>query len=174
MTDHIDIAGTRAGHQGLAMVARTVPLLACLAFVMSSCTATTSGSQRLDETGNRMAENGIALDSADDTPATSTQVVAALRGGLVARMAGLQLSPSDRNRALEAEYNTLESAPAGQQVAWESGSGARGQVMAATPYQVGDQNCRQYTHTVTLRTGQAITQRGAACRNPNGSWSPLD
>src|SRR6476620_7404480 len=86
MTDHIDFAATRAGRKDLAVLARTLPLLACLSLVLPACTTTTSGSQRLDETGKQMADNGITLDNPDDTPATSVQVIAALRGGLVARM----------------------------------------------------------------------------------------
>ena len=76
-------------------------------------------------------------------------------------------------RALEAEYKALESAPGGLPVAWKSFDGrASGQVIAATPYQVGQQNCRQYTHSAVIR-GQTVTGQGAACRNADGSWTPL-
>jgi surface antigen len=45
-------------------------------------------------------------------------------------------------------------------------------VIAAAPYQVGSQNCRQYTHTVTS-DGHEVKARGAACRNKDGTWTPL-
>jgi surface antigen len=45
-------------------------------------------------------------------------------------------------------------------------------VVAAAPYQVGSQNCRQYTHTITV-DGKDTVSRGSACRNNDGSWSPL-
>lgn len=100
----------------------------------------------------------------------STGFITALQGGIVAR-SGVTLSNSDKQRALEAEYRALEAAPGGQPVAW-SGRGVSGEVVAAAPYQVGSQNCRQYTHTLKLEDRQAVA-RGAACRNANGSWSPL-
>jgi len=101
----------------------------------------------------------------------ATPFIASLEGGIVART-GVELSDSDRQRALEAEYRALEAAPGGQPVVW-SGRGVSGQVVAAAPYQVGSQNCRQYTHTVTAE-GKQTQARGAACRNPDGSWTPLN
>ncbi len=101
----------------------------------------------------------------------STHYIDALQGGIVGRT-GVQISDSDRQRALEAEYRALEAAPGGQPVAW-TGRGISGQVVAAAPYQVGSQNCRQYTHTVTV--ARKDTQaRGAACRNNHGTWTPLN
>lgn len=83
----------------------------------------------------------------------------------------MQLSDSDKQRALEAEYRALEGAGVGQPVVW-SGRNVSGKVVAAAPYQVGSQNCRQYTHTLTADSKDTVT-RGAACRNSDGSWSPL-
>lgn len=100
----------------------------------------------------------------------STPYISALQGGIISR-SGVELSDSDRQRALEAEYGALEAAPGGQPVTW-SGRGVSGKVVAAAPYQVGSQNCRQYTHTVTAN-GKETVARGAACRNNDGSWSPL-
>ena len=101
----------------------------------------------------------------------STAYITALDGGIVSRT-GAQISDSDKQRALEAEYRALEAAPGGQPVVW-SGRGVSGQVVAAAPYQVGSQNCRQYTHTLTMGEKQSVA-RGAACRNEDGTWSPLE
>ena len=136
---------------------------------VAGCT-TTSGSARLDETGERLA---ATAQDASSEPETSAYYLKALRGGLVARMPGLRLGDGNRSRALEAEYKALESAPSGQSVVWEGDSGTRGEVIAAVPYQVGSQNCRQYTHTITLKGAAPLIARGAACRNANGSWTPL-
>lgn len=103
-------------------------------------------------------------------PSASASFIAALQGGIVGRT-GITLSDSDRQRALEAEYRALEGAAVGQPVVW-SGRNVSGKVIAAAPYQVGSQNCRQYTHTVTVE-GKETVARGSACRNDNGSWSPL-
>ncbi|KQV63841.1 hypothetical protein [Rhizobium sp. Root1220] len=103
-------------------------------------------------------------------PPASAAFIAALDGGIVGR-SGVTLSDSDRQRALEAEYRALEGAAVGQPVVW-SGRNVSGKVVAAAPYQVGSQNCRQYTHRVTV-DGRETVARGSACRNDNGSWSPL-
>jgi surface antigen len=142
--------------------------MALLAVLLLSACTTTSGSSRLDETGEQIGEQVAA-----DEPETSAYYIQALNGGLISRVAGVKLSSADKARALEAEYKVLEGAPSGQTVTWE-GSGVRGEVVAAVPYQVGSQNCRQYSHSVTVNSGAApVVARGAACRNRNGSWTPL-
>jgi surface antigen len=142
--------------------------LLLLAAVLAGCT-TTSGSTRLDETGEQLA------DDADSTeqPENAAFYIQALKGGLVARMPDLKLSRNDRARALEAEYKALETSPGGEKVVWDGSGGMHGEVVAATPYQVGSQNCRQYSHSISVKGGAPVTSRGAACRNPNGSWTPL-
>jgi surface antigen len=103
-------------------------------------------------------------------PSASAAFITSLQGGIVGR-SGIELSDSDKQRALEAEYRALEVAAVGQPVAW-SGRNVSGKVVAAAPYQVGSQNCRQYTHTITV-DGKDTVSRGSACRNNDGSWSPL-
>ncbi len=133
------------------------PLL--LAVSVSGC-ATTSGSGP--------AGGGGLLSRKLEGPAV---YITALQGGLVSRNTAAQLSKADTQRALEAEYRALEAAPGGQPVTWQ-GSGVSGSVVAAAPYQVGSQNCRQYSHTLTV-SGRETTTRGAACRNADGAWTPL-
>lgn len=127
-----------------------------VAVALSGCT-TTSGNSRGLFSGGRTS--------------SSTTLISALQGGIIGR-SGVTLSDSDKQRALEAEYRALEGAAVGQPVAW-SGKSMSGSVVAAAPYQVGSQNCRQYTHTVTVGGKDTVT-RGVACRNADGSWSPLD
>ncbi|MEK1871192.1 MAG: hypothetical protein AAAC50_01995 [Rhizobium altiplani] len=103
-------------------------------------------------------------------PPASATYIAALQGGIIGR-SGVDIGDSDLQRALEAEYRALESAAVGQPVVW-SGRNVSGRVVASAPYQVGSQNCRQYTHSVTIG-GKETVARGSACRNDNGSWSPL-
>lgn len=96
--------------------------------------------------------------------------ISGLQGGIAGK-SGLKLDRNNMQRALEAEYRALEAAPGGQPVAW-SGGGATGEVVAAAPYQVGNENCRQYSHRLSA-DGKDVTVRGAACRNPDGTWTPL-
>lgn len=80
---------------------------------------------------------------------------------------------ADRAKALAAEYRALEYSPGGKPVDWsDPDTHVHGRVVAAQPYQVGSQNCRQYTHTVYIGD-VAQSARGTACRNPDGSWTPL-
>ncbi|WP_440981615.1 hypothetical protein [Shinella sumterensis] len=133
------------------------PLLLATATV-SGCTTTSGGKTALGGS----ASGGLSGPGA---------YITALQGGLVSRNTATQLSKADMQRALEAEYRALEAAPGGQPVVWQ-GKGVSGSVVAAAPYQVGSQNCRQYSHTLTVE-GRETATRGAACRNPEGAWTPL-
>lgn len=101
-----------------------------------------------------------------------TGVLAQLGNGLLGNAAN-GLSAGDRQKALEAEYRALEYSPAGKVVEWTGRGGSNGDVTAAQPYQVGSQNCRQYTHSYSIAGGAVQTMRGTACRNADGSWTPL-
>jgi surface antigen len=103
----------------------------------------------------------------------ATTIISAMAGGLVGGSIGTGLSEPEKRKALEAEYKALEYTASGQKVTWKSDSSAHsGEVVAAQPYRVGSQDCRQYTHTVFTGTAGA-TARGTACRNADGSWTPL-
>jgi len=93
-------------------------------------------------------------------------------GGLIGGAIGSGMTESDRRIALQAEYRALEYTPAGNAVEWQGSGGRSGAVTAAQPYRVGSQDCRQYSHTVSAG-GQKQMARGTACRNPDGSWTPL-
>jgi surface antigen len=100
-------------------------------------------------------------------------IISAMAGGLVGGSIGSGLSEAEKRSALEAEYKALEYTASGQRVTWKSNSSSHyGEVVAAQPYRVGSQDCRQYTHTVFTGTA-GVTARGTACRNANGSWTPL-
>lgn len=103
----------------------------------------------------------------------SQSIVAAMGEGLVGAAFSPPLGERDRLRALEAEYRALEYGSAGQAVAWKSDKGIpSGEVVAFQPYRVGSQDCRQYTHTVVAGS-ETRSMRGTACRNEDGSWTPL-
>lgn len=118
--------------------------------------------------------SSLAVKSAADVePATRAGIIEALGDGLYGAIIGDQTTRADRIRALEAEYRALEHTPAGQTVSWRSQrSELSGEVVAAQPYRVGSQDCRTYTHSVKA-SGDARTAKGTACRNADGSWTPL-
>lgn len=122
-------------------------------------------------TGGATPGGAAAGSRADGAVASS--IIASMNGGLIGGAAGARLATAERRRALEAEYRALEYMAAGQAVSWRGGDPRRGgQVVAAQPYRVGSQDCRQYSHTFSLN-GPRQTARGTACRNPDGSWTPL-
>ena len=103
---------------------------------------------------------------------TAASRISAMNGGLVGGTIGAGLNAGEKRSALEAEYKALEYTACGQKVAWQGISGHSGEVVAAQPYRVGSQDCRQYTQTVVIG-GASTTARGTACRNSDGSWTPL-
>ncbi|MBW3098676.1 hypothetical protein KY465_15435 [Pseudohoeflea sp. DP4N28-3] len=157
-------AGSRR-HRGPRLARRLAAGGALIAatFVLAACQSSSSSFTPLS----------YAKPQPAASPAGSNALLAALNGGILPSTAVASLTSQDRLRTLEAEYKALESAPGGLPVKWTSFDGrASGSVTAATPYQVGQQNCRQYTHTATI-AGQPVTGQGAACRNADGSWTPL-
>lgn len=147
----------------MMMISRfSAPLwIAVMAFTLSACG--TSGGGK----GSGLTSLGGLSAPSETRP----DLLASLGNGLLGSSAG-QLTGSDRKKALEAEYRTLEYSPAGKVVSWSGAGSTSGDVMAAQPYQVGSQNCRQYTHSFTI-AGAPHSARGTACRNADGSWTPL-
>lgn len=138
----------------------TVGLVAAMA-VLAGCAS-----------NGRKAPIPLAFAAPQTSYSSGEPFIRALDGGLVSKIEGANLGDEDRKLALQAEYKALEDAPGGQAVPWSGASGISGTVVAATPYQVGSQNCRQYTQTIVV-DGKSMMARGAACRNPNGTWTPL-
>lgn len=149
-----------------------------LALAVSACSGTTGPRGPSAANG---ASSELGTDATAFAPATSTRapsdpdgVLVALKGGLIGPSLGKTLGAEDQLRALAAEYRALENTPAGESVIWQGAKGEIfGEVAAAQPYRVGSQNCRQYAHSVTIDS-KIETITGAACRNPNGSWTPLN
>lgn len=100
-------------------------------------------------------------------------IISAMGGGLVGGSIGNGLSDAEKRSALEAEYKALEYTTSGQKVTWKGDQASHyGEVVPAQPYRVGSQDCRQYTQTV-FTGGAGVTAHGTACRNADGSWTPL-
>lgn len=146
--------------------AKIVKLMVTCAVVCSA--VVTSGCA----TSSKRSSTPLAFATPQTSYSSGDAFVRALDGGLVSQIQGANLGTEDKKLALQAEYKALEDAPGGQPVPWSGATGVSGSVVAATPYQVGTQNCRQYTQTVNV-DGRAMVARGAACRNPNGTWTPL-
>jgi surface antigen len=99
-------------------------------------------------------------------------VAGAVIGGLVGGAIGNALDEEDRRRAYEAEVQALEAEGPGAPVSWR-GKRGYGTIVAGPPYAYRNyQRCREYSHTVYV-DGRPQTGRGVACRNPDGTWTPV-
>lgn len=119
----------------------------------------------------------VAATPASTPPAggkvVTKSIISAMGGGLIGGSIGNGLSDTEKRSALEAEYKALEYNTSGQKVTWKGDQASRyGEVVPAQPYRVGSQDCRQYTQTV-FAGGASVTAHGTACRNADGSWTPL-
>ena len=133
-----------------------------------------SGLLALAGCGTTRSGGGVAAALGPSAGASGPAPISAMGGGLIAGAIGASLTQRERRTALEAEYKALEYTASGQPVAWKSDRSDRhGEVVAAQPYRVGSQDCRQYTHTVYAGAAAGVSARGTACRNADGSWTPL-
>jgi surface antigen len=145
-------------------IATTTALIAAL-MGLSACGTT--------KTPGGPDDPGLIGRTPDSGEAGQSAIIKSMGGGLVGGSIGTGLSDDEKTRALEAEYRALEYGQGGQPVAWKgSSTGTYGEVVAAQPYRVGSQDCRQYVHTV-FQNAQPKKARGTACRNADGSWTPL-
>jgi surface antigen len=108
---------------------------------------------------------------------TGTRIAAgvggAALGGLLGNRIGAAMDDDDKRRAYAAQLDALESGPPGAPVAWENpDSGRRGTVVPGPTYDRRGARCRGYTHTIYI-DGRPQTARGEACRNPDGTWTPI-
>ena len=98
---------------------------------------------------------------------------AGITGGILGGAIGMTLDERDRQRAFAAEVQALEHGEAGIPVGWRGEDATRyGTVIPGAPYQTRGARCRDYSHSIYI-DGQPQIARGTACRNPDGSWTPV-
>jgi surface antigen len=115
---------------------------------------------------------GNAIGGATGNRVAGTLIGAAV-GGVMGNRIGAALDDEDKRRAYAAQMQALEAGPSGAPVAWRNPeSGRYGDVVPGPAYQANGSTCRQYTHTVYI-DGKPQTERGTACRNPDGTWSTV-
>jgi surface antigen len=99
--------------------------------------------------------------------------IGAAAGGLIGGAIGASLDERDRQAAYAAEMQALESGAPGAPVGWRSDHTAYyGTIVPGPYYERRGLRCREYSHTIYVR-GRPEIARGTACRNPDGSWSPV-
>jgi surface antigen len=96
-----------------------------------------------------------------------------ITGGILGGGIGTALDERDRQRAFAAEVQALEYGEPGIPVGWRGEGPKRyGTVVPGAPYQTRGAKCRDYSHSIYI-DGRPQIARGTACRNPDGSWSPV-
>lgn len=144
-------------------------LLTCATFVLGACSYS---NEQVGRVTGAVAGGIVGNQFGGGTGRILATAVGALAGGIIGENIGRKLDRQSRDQALQAEYNALENGRNGQPVEWRSNDRTYGRVVPQQTYQVGSQNCRRYTHTVYI---DGVPERavGTACRNPDGTWTPL-
>ena len=152
------------------MIVRTIATLCVAGTMLSGCLNMGPG-QTVGTLGGAVA--GGFIGSAIGGGSTGATIAGALIGGFIGSAVGASLDEQDRQRAAQAQYQALEYGQSGQQVNWQNPDGhAYGYATPGPVYQVNNYNCRDYTHTIYIN-GQAEIARGTACRNADGTWTPI-
>jgi len=116
---------------------------------------------------------GAALGGRSVGGSLAGALVGATAGGLLGSAIGASLDAQDRQRAYAAEMAALESGAPGAPVGWRSDhTGYYGTVVPGPYYVRSGLRCREYSHTIYVN-GRPELARGTACRNPDGSWTPV-
>jgi surface antigen len=99
--------------------------------------------------------------------------IGAAGGALLGGAIGASMDEEDRQRAYAAEMEALEYGQPGAPVGWRSQRTAYYGTIVPGPYMTrGGLRCRDYSHTIYIN-GRPEIARGTACRNPDGTWSPV-
>jgi len=156
------------------MSGKTVIACSLIGLSLAACSAG-SGPKEAGGTAAGAVAGGLignAIGGAAGNRFAGTVLGAAL-GGLIGNRIGSSLDEEDRRRAYAAQMQALESGPSGAPVAWRNPqTGIYGDVVPGPAYQANGASCRQYTHTIYI-DGKPQTERGTACRNPDGTWSSV-
>lgn len=141
-----------------------------LVLLVSGCSG--ASNQTIGATTGAIAGGVVGNQFGKGKGNIAATAIGALAGGIIGGGIGRELDQNSKQAALEAEYAALERGAPGQPVPWQGNNGTYGQVVPQQAYQVGSQNCRRYTHTIYVG-GTPQQAAGTACRNGDGTWTPL-
>jgi surface antigen len=157
------------------MSAKSLVVAALVGTSVASCSAD-SGPKEAGGTAAGAVAGGLignALGGSAGNRLAGTVIGAAI-GGFLGNRIGAALDDEDKRRAYAAQMQALQTGPSGAPVAWRNpDSGRYGNVVPGPAYQANSVICRQYTHTIYIE-GNPQTERGTACRNPDGTWTTVN
>jgi surface antigen len=101
----------------------------------------------------------------------ATTAIGVLAGAFLGSQVGQSLDRADLNYAHQTQQRGFETAPTGQQVAWQNpDTGHGGSITPMRTYQSPQgQYCREFRQTISVG-GRTEEGFGTACRQPDGSW----
>jgi surface antigen len=152
--------------------------VAALGAALSACAGDpVTGTGPKENTGTLVGALGGALIGSQFGGGPGERIAAGIAGaaigGLIGNRIGAAMDDEDKRLAYEAQMDALERGPSGRPRAWRNpDSGRYGSIVPGPAYDRGGSKCRQYTHTIYI-DGRPQTARGAACRNPDGTWTPV-
>jgi surface antigen len=153
--------------------------IAAFALTLAACAGSPDpyGPGPKENTGTALGALGGAVIGSQFGGSTGGHVAGALIGagvgGLIGNRIGAAMDDEDKRRAYAAQMEALNDGAPGAPVSWRNpDSGRYGTVVPGPAYVDNGRNCRSYTHTIYI-DGRPQTARGTACRNPDGSWTPL-
>ncbi len=151
---------------------------AVLGLALAACAGNPeTGTGPRENTGTLVGALGGALIGSQIGGGPGERVAAAVAGaaigGLIGNRIGAAMDDEDKQRAYAAQMEALERGPSGAPVSWKNpDSGRYGSIVPGPAYDQRGMKCRSFTHTIYI-DGRPQTARGTACRNPDGTWTPL-
>src|ERR1700734_4377392 len=153
------------------MPARRLIAVALIGASVAACSADSGPKEAGGTVGGAAAGAIIGSVLAGSGNRVAGTVIGAAVGGFLGNRIGAALDDEDKRRAYAAQMQALETGPSGAPVAWRNPeSGRYGHVVPGPAYEASGASCRSYTQTI-FSDGPPQTERGAPCRNPDGSWS---
>lgn len=151
-----------------------VPMVLIFALLLAGCETTGGPRTKTAVGGLGGAAAGGLLAAVAGGGATGI-AAGTIIGGLVGGLVGDRLDAADRKQMNQSTQSALETAPAGQAVAWRNpDNGHSGAITPTRTYQVASGDyCREFQQTVSI-DGQEQNAYGQACRQPDGSWKIVE
>lgn len=149
---------------------RLISLVAVM-LLIGACT----GDQGQKQSGGTLIGAGLGALAGSQIGSGRGQLAAvaigALAGAFLGGEVGKSLDRADRAAMENSTQRALETAPAGQTVAWRNpDSGNSGTIVPQPAVQTDSgEYCREYQQTVVVG-GKEEQAYGRACRQPDGSW----
>lgn len=155
------------------MLVRKIGIVALVGVMLSACTSDPTVGQKATLGTLAGAVSGAAIGSAFGGGNGKIGAIAAgaLIGGFLGNQLGARMDEADQRYYYGAQYQALDTGAPQQ---WRNPqSGYYGDVQPGPVQLVNSRQCRDYTSTIYI-DGQPQTARGTACRNPDGTWSPVN